>query len=152
MLPTISTALFVRASNLEPGWKTDHGVYFRMVRRHWGPFAKIPTSNVPIALSNPPALLWAARAARSLWDERQTSLQMRTRGREGRRFGWSNYEVWARESTLLDQLPQLIDDRIISREWLAKKMRKERTWAEKFHSGQEYLTYVTISGMVGDLL
>jgi hypothetical protein len=77
---------------------------------------------------------------------------MRTRGREGRRFGWSNYEVWARESTLLDQLPQLIDDRIISREWLAKKMRKQRTWAEKFHSGQEYLTYVTISGMVGDLL
>ena len=123
-----------------------------MVRRHWGPFAAIPTSNVPVRLTSPAPVVWASRAARSMWDRYQTSLQMTSKGARGRRYGWSNYEIWARKSTFFDELPRLIDDRIISREWLARKLQKQRGWTEKFHSGQEYLTYLTIGGMVGDML
>lgn len=148
LLPTLSTRLFLRLATVDPHLKVDHGVYLRVIRRHFGDYARIPTSNVPVPLTMPTPVIWAARSARALWDDRQTAVQLRTKGEKGKRYGWSNYEVWARESTLFEQLPRLIDPWLINPDWLARKLAKQASWQEKFHSGQEHLLYATISGLV----
>ncbi len=102
---------------------------------------------IPVSLRSPEAWIWASRAAR-VWDKQQVKMQQRTRGQRGQRVGWTNYEQWARESSLLDQSPDLIDDRIISAAWLRQKLDKQRNWTEKFHEGREHLQYVTVSQMV----
>ena len=90
----------------------------------------------------------AARTGRALWDDRQVKLQQQTRGEKGRRFGWSNYEVWARESEIFDALPRLIAPWLIKPDWLEKKLATQLSWSERFYSGQDHLVFATISGMV----
>lgn len=148
LLPTLSTGLLLACSTADPDLKVDHRAYLRMVRRHFGAFARIPTSNVPVRLDLPGPVLWTARSARAMWDDRQTALQQRTHGERGRRFGWSNYEVWARQSTLFDQLPRLIAPWLIDPAWLERKLAKQASWEERFFSGQEHLVFATISGLV----
>ena len=41
---------------------------------------------------------------------------------------------------------------LISPEWLARKLAKQRAWQEKLHSGQEYLIYITLGRMLEGLL
>ena len=148
LLPTLSTKLLIDLSVVDPHLKVDHRVYLRMVRRNFGQYAKIPTSNVPVPLTLPSPALWMARTARALWDDRQTALQMRTRGAKGKRFGWSNYEIWARESSLFDQLPRMIAPWLIDPAWLSRKLTKQQAWEERIYSGQEHLIFATISGLV----
>ena len=119
-----------------------------MIRRHFGAYARIPTSNVPVRLDLPEPVLWAARSARAVWADRQTALQQRTHGAKGRRHGWSNYEVWARSSTVFDQLPRLIAPWLIDPAWLQRKLAKQSSWQERFFSGQEHLVFATVSGLV----
>jgi hypothetical protein len=148
LLPTLDTALVLACSTAEPHLKVDHRTYLRMVRRHFGAYARIPTSNVPVRLDRPEPVLWAARSARAVWDDRQTALQQRTHGAKGRRHGWSNYEVWARRSTVFDQLPRLIAPWLIDPGWLQRKLAKQSSWQERFFSGQEHLVFATVSGLV----
>jgi hypothetical protein len=148
LLPTISTPLLLHLSTLDPHLKVDHRTYLRMVRRHFGPYARIPTSNIPVRLDRPTPVLWAARTARAVWDDRQTAIQQRTKGARGRRFGWSNYEVWARQSSLFDQLPRLIRPWLVDPEWLARKLAKQESWQERVFSAQEHLVLATVSGLV----
>lgn len=148
LLPTLSTDLLLRCARVEPDLKVDHRLYLRMVKRHFGPYARIPTSNVPVRLDLPGPVLWTARSARALWDDRQVKLQQRTRGERGRRFGWSNYEVWARESGLFDALPRLIAPWLIKPDWLERKLATQLSWQERVYSAQDHLVFATVSGMV----
>lgn len=148
MLPTLDSELLLHCATVDPDRKVDHRMYIRMVQRHFGPYARIPTSNVPVRLDLPSPVLWAARTGRALWDDRQVKLQQQTRGEKGRRFGWSNYEVWARESEIFDALPRLIAPWLIKPDWLEKKLATQLSWSERFYSGQDHLVFATISGMV----
>lgn len=148
LLPTVGTELLLHCTNIEPALKVEHRLYLRMIKRHLGPYAHIPTSNVPVRLDLPAPILWAARSARALWDDRQVRLQQETAGQRGHRFGWSNYEIWARESRLFDALPRLISPWLVNPEWLNTKLANEMSWTDRFYSGQDHLVLATISGLV----
>lgn len=148
VLPTIGTELLLQCTTTEPVLKVEHRLYLRMIKRHFGPYGRIPTSNVPVRLDLPAPILWASRSARALWDDRQVRIQQQTSGQRGRRFGWSNYEIWARESNLFDALPRLIAPWLVKPEWLKEKLTNELSWKDRFFSGQDHLVLATVSGMV----
>lgn len=146
ILPTVHHAFFRRCSNLPPARKVDHGIYLKLVKRHLGELAKIPTANIPVNLTRHELILWMMRAWRAQSDKRLIRNMMKSRGAiSGRRNGWSNFEHWLRSSTFFDELPHFVSRDIFLEESLNKRIRRIRKWDERVFSGQDFLTMVTIS-------
>lgn len=149
VLPTVSQGFMQRCSNLNPSKKVDHGMYLRMIRRHFGAFATLPTSNIPMSLLHPDALLWVARALRARRDQGSVNDFIRSRGEQrGRRAGWAEFEVWMRDGSFLQTVGEMVDGSLFDTDFVRAKGRRVLNWEDRAYSGQEFLTPVTISGMI----
>lgn len=149
VLPTVNPKFLRRCSNLDPSRKVDHGIYLALVRRHLGDLSKIPTANIPINLNYPELLLWVARVWRANNDKNIMHRVMKSHGNiEGHRFGWSNFEIWARQSSFLINYPQYISNNIYSNDFIGHKLQQIQEWSDRVYSAQDLLTYITVSQVV----
>lgn len=144
-LPTVYHAFMRKCSNLDPYRKVDHGIYIKLVKRHLGNLSEIPTANIPINLRNPELFLWISRWLRATKDQNQMRQLMKSHGKAGHRYGWSNFEVWLRESTFFENCLPYISPEIYSHNYLENKIQKIKNWESKVYSGQEFLTMITVS-------
>jgi len=146
ILPTVFPIFLKKCSNLNPARKVDHGIYLKMVKRHLGDLAKIPTANIPISLMNPELLIWLSRAWRAKEDQKTMNEIMKSRGRTTRRmYGWSNFEVWLRESNFFDTCLDFISPEIFSYGLLNDRIHDVKLWKKRVYSGQDYMTMITLS-------
>lgn len=149
ILPTVFPPFLQVCTNLDPTRKVDHGIYLKLVQRHLGNLARIPTANIPINLMNPELILWLSRAWRAKEDQKITKMTMSSKGQSTvTRHGWSNYEVWLRESNFFDTCMDYISPEIYSHEALQNKIDLIKQWKKRVYSGQEFLTMMTISQLV----
>lgn len=147
-MPTLHHTFYRRCSNLEPGQKVDHGIYMRFVKRHFGQFAHLPTSNIPLPLSYPELLLWLSRAYRAWSDQNAVRRQIERKGAySGNRYGWMNFEAWIRATNFLERVPNLVIESIYDRDVLREKVQRMAAWQERVYSGQELMILITISRM-----
>lgn len=149
ILPITHHAFLRRCSNLNPDDKIDHGVYLGLLKQYLGEYSRIPTSNIPISLTNPDLLLWISRAIRAKKDQEHLTQLMQKKGDlKGFRYGWSNFEVWIRLSSLLDECPNYISKEIFSFDFLREKIINIKEWKQRVYSGQDFLTMITISQLI----
>lgn len=147
-LPTLHHTFYRRCSNLDPEQKVDHGIYLRLVQRHYGQFAQLPTANIPLPLRYPDLVLWLARAYRAIYDRNVVRKQKMTRGMYSRqRFGWFDYEKWVRQTDFLKRMPDLVLSPIYNRDYLREKTQRILAWQERYYSGQELWGLISTSGM-----
>ena len=151
-MPTLHHEFYIRCTNLPPDRKVDHGIYLAMVRRHFGPLARLPTSNIPVPLRSPELMLWVARALRAGRDNRRVRLQMERQGRGPGRFGWSNFEAWLRQGPFLDDVADWIDPAVFDAGHLRAALDRMRRWEERVFSGQDLLTLVTACEMTREFV
>lgn len=148
VLPTILPRFLQRCTNLNPSRKVDHGIYVKMVKRHFGRFASLPTSNIPVPLTSPGLVQWIARAVRARNDQKSIYELVRSRGTQrGRRAGWAEFEGWMRRGPFLNDIRNMVDGTLYSTDAIGAKAKRVLDWEERVYSGQEFLTPVTISGM-----
>lgn len=146
VLPTMHHSFYTRCSNLPPERKVDHGIYLQFARKYYGDLAKIPTSNIPLNLKFPQLLLWSARALRAIYDQRQVRRLVESKGiKEHPRHGWANFEIWMRQGSFLQDAWDMISTTTFSSENMNRKLGRIMNWEERVYSGQEILTYITVS-------
>lgn len=149
ILPMIYHPFMRRCSNLNPSLKVDHGIYLNLVKRNLSQFKYLPTSNIPISLSNPDILLWLSRAWRAKKDQQFSARFMKSKGNyHGQRFGWSNFDSWLRQANFFSDLPKYISWDLYSKDTIENKIQHVLDWNSFTYSGQEYLTLLTISQML----
>ncbi|MBX2990065.1 MAG: hypothetical protein KF749_02740 [Bacteroidetes bacterium] len=152
VLPTVNSPFIRRCSNLNPSRKVDHGLYLRMVKRHFGHFAEVPTSNVPIRLTHPDFILWIARAFRARRDQQLVHEYIASRGKlNGHRAGWSEFESWMRNGPFFKSVSGMFDPNVFDIEYAQARSLHVLNWEERVYSGQDFLTPVTISGLIRGL-
>lgn len=149
LLPTSYHVFWRHCSNLDPSRKTDHGIYFKLVKKKMHDFAQIPTANIPIKLTNPEFFLWFSRALRANKDQQFTSKLMKSKGNyHGQRYGWANFETWLRQSGFFNDISQFISWELFDKETVENKISRIINWEARAYSGQDFLTMATISKML----
>jgi len=146
VLPILHHSFLVRCSNLAPERKVDHGIYLKLVKKHYGDLKFIPTSNIPLPLSFPTPMLWLTRAIRSVYDQKQVENQIASAGKYKKaRCGWPNFELWFRQGDFLDNVGEWIDPKMFDKNILLKQLERWKNWNDKIFSGQDLMTLLTLS-------
>lgn len=149
VLPILHHSFLVRCSNLSPDRKVDHGIYLKLVKKYFSEFKKIPTSNIPLPLSLPTPLLWASRAVRSIYDKHQVNRHFQSAGvNKSTRLGWTNFETWFRQGEFLNSAIDYIAPSLYDKTTLLNQLNRWINWQAKIFSGQDLLTYMTLSQFV----
>ena len=149
VLPTLHHSFIVRGSNLPPNRKSDHGLYFKFVKKYFGDLAKIPTANIPISLKYPITLLWISRALKVGSDKRSIKNQMNSSGAtKSARLGWTNFETWFRHGDFLSEASAFIDNRLFSRSYFEQKLERTIRWEERVFMGLDFLEIISISQLI----
>ncbi|MDI9530794.1 MAG: hypothetical protein QM231_03500 [Chloroflexota bacterium] len=148
LTPTVHHSFLSLCTNLPVDRKIDHGIYLRFIKHYFGNLAKIPTSNIPVPINLPDIILWTSRAIRAYIDQKLVKRQISLKSFETRRKGWSNFESWFRRTDFLDKAALFVDYDVFSEKYLTRQIEKWKNWESRIYSGQELLTFITLSKLI----